>query len=286
MQQMTSREDTPPQIYIPTLLRELIDRPVPDGVLFFDPGLPATAGNAAAFTPGNYPLSRQEAAQVLTDLLSIGEAFDLANPKNISTVRESFSESGFSSEEKRDLAKFASPGAVSPEHAPASPLIAAQKVVLLAWDLETRLSEIHSLRQEVAKNATPLADALRDAAGDFTTAPSVSDFLPEIPDNAEPDWRLTLAAMAAFLPENAILVTAHEDMSASLLELGMLLPLPEYMAQTLANWPESVKASLLWVKAPLWRVIGHTKAPENAPWLASAPEIIVCRQAQTKRGAV
>lgn len=280
---MTSQEDTPPLIYIPTLHYELIGRQLPDGVLLLDPGLPLTAGCAAVFTPGNYPLSRKEAAAVLSELLSIGEALDLSNPKNIDSARAIFSESGISTEEARNLAEFASQGAPSPMAAPASPLIAAQKILLLAWDLEARLAEIHKLQEEIASAAKPLAEALRDPLNEEALSDAVSGLIPDVPDNAQLDWRLTLAAMAAFIPQDAVLITAHEDMRASLLDLGMLLPLPEDTAGKLANWPDSVKAASLWAKAPLWRVIGHAKPLENAPWLEIAPEIIVCPQTKTLR---
>lgn len=296
---MTSQEGTPPQIYIPTLHRELAGRPLPDGVLFLDPGLPETAEKATVFTPGNYPLSPREAAQVLSDLLSIGESLGLsgniaaADAVRLAPLRGRLSPSDLSSEEARDIAKFGSPGKEIPEPAAPSPLIAAQKVLLLAWDLETRLAEIQILRQEVEKSARPLAEALRDPSEEDAVSAAIPGFIPDLPDNAEPDWRPTLAAMAAFLPKDATLITAHEDMRASLLERGMLLPLPEDTAQKLETWPESAKTSSLWVKAPLWRVIGHTNAPENAPWLAEAPEIIVCRPftaasrtAQVKKGTV
>lgn len=273
---MTSQADTPPLIYIPTLHYELIDRQLPDGVLLLDPGLPLTPGCAAVFTPGNYPLSRKEAKEVLSDLLSIGEALDLSNPKNIDSARAVFSESGISSEEARNLAAFASQGAPSPMAAPASPLIAAQKVLLLVWDLEARLVDIHRLQEEIANAAHPLAEALRDPLIEKSFSSAIPGLTPDVPDNAQPDWRLTLSAMAAFIPEDAVLVTAHEDMRASLLDRGMLLPLPEDTAEKLANWPGSVKAASLWAKAPLWRVIGHAKPPENAPWLGIAPEILVC----------
>ncbi|CAK7031774.1 MAG: hypothetical protein DELT_02820 [Desulfovibrio sp.] len=270
---MTNQEGTPPQIYVPTLRKELVARPLPAGVLFLDPGLPhapqisPAEETGPAFTPANYPFSREEAERVLAELLSLGETLDLANPKNASVTRESLPQTAFANDEARDIARFAGRGDES--SAPPSPLIAAHKVVLLAWDLETRLGEIHALRQEVAAYANPLAEALG--------SPPDEDIFPELTENAEPDWRLTLSAMAAFLPEDGVWVTAHPGMRESALERGMLLPLPEDAAEKLTEWPESVKSALLWTKVPLWRLLGHAKEPENAPWLAKSPEILFVR---------
>jgi hypothetical protein len=91
------------------------------------------------------------------------------------------------------------------------------------------------------------------------------------------DWRLRLTAIAAFVPENAFLVTCHTGMRHGMSEAGIALhPLPEDAAGQLAGWPEDLQSRLLWAKAPLWRVLGHSREPENAPWLRAEPEIIVC----------
>lgn len=278
---MTSQEGTPPQIYIPTLRKERVSRPLPDGILFLDPGLPSTADAPENFTPGNYPFSRREAARVLEELLAVGEALKLASPQNAAAARRDFSPAALAPGEAFALDRFARRESATPE-AP-SPLLAAQKVLLLAWDLESRLMEILALRDEVTRAAIPLAKALREPPEDEIGG-AASALLPEMPEAAEPDWRLTLSAMAAFLPEKAVLVTAHEGMRTALLEMGMLLPLTEDAAERLTNWPETVKSSLLWAQAPLWCILGHARPPANAPWLENAPEIIVCPPAG--KGAV
>ncbi|SBW11133.1 conserved hypothetical protein [uncultured delta proteobacterium] len=281
---MTRQEDTPTQIYVPALRRELAPRVLPDTVRFMDPGLPQTASAPGFFHPPAYPFSRAEAAGVLAELLTVGETLDLSKPSASQAARvpgTGGATAGFSGDERTALARF-STGEPERPTAAGDPKIAAQKVLLLAWDLETRLLEIASLHKEVAEAVKPLAEnlhgdnaeAFRDLASGLpgTLFGSIAD----LPEPMEPDWRLSLMAIAAFAPEGALLVTCHTGMRNAMLEAGMLHPLPEDVSPHLAGWPESLQSRLLWAKTPLWRILGHSREPENAPWLRAAPEIIVC----------
>jgi len=254
-------------------------------VRFLDPGLPRSASAPGLFLPDGYVFSREQSALALNELLAIGEALDLAGGAGKDAARARLrDDAALNAPEKAAIARFAARGSIAAPPAAraengASAAVAAQKVLLLAWNLEERLMEIETLRREVAGAVRPLVESLHgpmegDGAGEELAEAFPAVELP--PETAEPDWRLTLAAIAAFLPEKAILITAHAGVRAAMLEAGMLHPLPEDAAGGLAGWSESEKAPLLWAKAPLWRVIGHSRAPEKAPWLLAAPEIIVC----------
>lgn len=285
---MTRQEDTPTQIYVPALRRELASRALPDTVRFMDPGLPQTASAPGFFHPQGYPFSREEAAGVLAELLTVGETLDLSKPSASQAARVPGAGGAaaggaitISPDERTALARFTA-GEPQRSAAAVDPKIAAQKVLLLAWDLETRLLEIASLHKEVAEAVKPLAenlhgdnaDAFRDLASNLPGV--LFGSITDLPEPMEPDWRLSLMAIAAFAPENALLVTCHAGMRTAMLEAGMLHPLPEDVSPHLAGWPETLQSRLLWAKAPLWRVLGHSREPENAPWLRAAPEIIVC----------
>jgi len=277
---MTSREDTPTQIYIPALCRELVPCTLPKTVRFFDPGLPQTVAASGFFHPQTYPLSPEQAVRTLEELLAVGEALDLA------TAVGSQAAQGIllpvQDNEKTDIAHFA---AGIPQGPVAKPdqKIAAQKVLLLTWDLERRLLEIADLRQKVAEAVNPLQENLHgkldaNTAREFSLA--FSDGLPgdltDIPNFPEPDWRLCLAAMAAFLPENALLITCHPEIRDALRETGDLLPLSECAMQNIDGWQDTMRSKLFRAKVPLWKILGHALEPKNAPWLLVAPEIIVC----------
>jgi hypothetical protein len=271
---------------------------MPESVLFLDPGLPQTAARPGFFCAPSYPFSREEAASVLAELLHIGESLDLAEHtgRQAARVTDAAAFSGaLSAGEEAALRRFAAESAAEAPGKGAgaqNPLIAVQKALLLAWDLEERLLSIEALRREVAGAAIPLAEALADPSAalgadkgvngtagadqSFALPGILKDTLQGLPENALPDWRLNLAAIAAFLPETVLLVTGNREMRAALLEAGMLLPLPEDAAQALAGWPEERKAACLWTKTPLWRILGRTRAPERSPWLLASPEIVVC----------
>ena len=277
---MTSQEDTPTQIYIPALHREIVSKLLPETVLFLNPGLPQTAMAPGFFHPQTYPFSMGQAACILDELLAMGEALDLSTPTGKDSARATQPQTD--NTEKADIARFAA--ALPPEQVTeADPKIAAQKVLLLAWDLENRLLEITNLRREITEAIKPLQENLHGETVDPTrqelarfTPGTLPENLVDLQDIPEPNWRLTVAAIAAFIPKNSLLITCHPGIRAAMLEGGMLHPLPEDVAQKLTEWPEALRSRLLWAQTPLWRVLGHLREPENAPWLLAAPEIIIC----------
>ena len=283
---MTSRAGDPPKIYVPTLHSGLLRRAMPESVLFLEPGLPQTASLPGCFSPASYPFSREEARKVLAELLAIGESLDLAKPTGGQAARFTGTDASaaLSEAERASLARFASSGdlagAARTTVGQENPRIAAHKALLLAWDLEERLIGIEALRREVAEAARPLADALADPTGNqspeqfFALPAIVAETLRALPDNALPDWRLNLAAMAPFLPENAILVTSSRAIGDALREAGMLSPLPQ----------DDAFSPALRSTAPLWRVLGRSRAPEQLPWLLASPEIIVCPPGDAENG--
>ena len=286
---MTTRDDTPTQIYVPALRRELVRQTLPASVRFLDPGLPETVSDGTFYHPAHYPLSPEEAKHILNELLAVGETLGPAAVADSLAVRMIQEQSLISAGEKADIARFAAPspsGVADAAGAGRESRIAAQKVLLLVWDLEKRLLEITALRREIAAAVKPLAenlhgaseeDVLKELAGVLPGAlPDELAALTEISPAMTPDWRLALSAMAVFLPQGAVLVTSHEGLRDALADAGMLLPLPEETAAGLAGWPEELRSRLLRAKAPLWNILGHSREPENSPWLTAAPEILVC----------
>ena len=278
---MTNQEGALAQIYVPALHRELVREPIPAAVLFLDPGLPQTALAHGLFHPPSYPFPPEKAARVLDELLTVGESLDVASAVAGEATLKAVT--SISMLEKTDIAKFAAPVAVENDNTGRDAKIASHKVLLLAWDLETRLAEIAVLQQEGAQAVKPRTANLHGfdeedtATRDFIR--SIPDILPEslanLPETIEPDWRLTLSAIAAFAPKDAFFVTRHAGIYATLLEMDLLSPLPENTAKKLAGWTKEDLSQMLRAKVPLWRVLGRSREPENAPWLLESHEIIV-----------
>ena len=285
---MTNRDDTPPLIYIPTLHRELAGGSLPGHVLFLDPGLPQTEQTPGCYRPHAFPFSRKKASQVLHELLAIGETLDVASPSGSAAARQHQSTIGMPSSEEADIVRFSlgktdhtSDSSTKDDNA----AMAAQKVLLLSWDLEERLLEINRLRQDIINAAKPLDESIHGPGAEEENSlfgisagvpTSVFAALSSLPEAKTPDWRLAVAAIAVFLPKNAVLVTAHPGLRDALQEKNLLAPLPETIAERLVRWPASTPGALLWTKSPLWRVLGYTDKPENSPWLLAEPDILIC----------
>lgn len=289
---MTRQDDTLIHIYVPALRRERIPYRLPEAVLTLDPGLPQTAETPDAFRPQTYPFSRDQAARVLDELLSIGEALGMADHPggHAADSRAAWAanrtDGAPAGGEKADLARFAARKTRQTAQPENDPPIASQKILLLAWDLERRLSEIAALRSQVAEAVKPLAENLHGGEdvdpmlqGIINALPgALPESLADLPESAEPDWRLTLTAIAAFAPDNAILVTAHKGIRNALHEAGMSRPLPprfEDGTEPLPGWSVTARAGASWAETPLWRVLGRPREPKNALWLCTARKIII-----------
>ncbi|GHV54559.1 hypothetical protein FACS1894206_07610 [Deltaproteobacteria bacterium] len=282
---MTNEETVPPQIYVPCLHRELLLFPLPREVSFLDPGLPQTASGSGFFHPAAYPFPPETAAKMLTELLSLGEFLGVTATEGRSAANaKNGGRSALNNAEKAALAHFAGRGNAQnfsggPENGNAE-AIAAQKILLLSWDLEERLIAINNLRAEVSSALEPLQKSLRDPLTSKEGLPVLppDDFsavLEKLPDIAKPDWRICLAAMAAFIPPNAILVTGDEAIRAALDEENCLHPLPRETGKKLQGWTEDEKAACLRAKEPLKRILGQHGKMKQSPCILNATEIIV-----------
>lgn len=260
-------------VYVPTLHKALAPAGLPSTVAFLHPGLPDLDFREHDLRPGTYPFPPEAARVQLADLLALGES--MARTKDGIRIQEKnalLQSTILPEAEKEALARFSSTG--KPPEAPGEdpstadkPLQSAHKALMLTWDLEERLMEIKTLEEKVATAWAELQSQLRDAEGAPPT-PAI-----EIPEEAP--WQATLAAMAAFLPSESILISGHAELRRHLLEGGMLQPLPEDIAENLLGWDTALLSATLWAHLPLWRILGSARAPEAKPWLLQAYDILV-----------
>ena len=300
---------TPPFIYVPNLRPSFARCPVPRSVAFFHPGLPDALDDWPRFVPDSYPLDALAARAVLNELLQIGaqmdaelrsgaragalEAPELAAlqlfPEGADIDREI--QQAFAGMENAGREFWRNPPAGTadadkPEDgALLRARLAAQKSLLLGWDLEERLEEIYRLQEEVAESGKSLSRLLGDGQSQEQMLDALltafahhgsrgnrgsrggpggsggeggEDGLPR------PDWRLMLGAMAPFLPEGARLFTCNTEMGVDLRERGLLEPVSMGSEDVALD---DLPAPLFAAHAPLWHILGRAKIPEDKPWL-------------------
>ena len=272
---------SPLLLYVPTLHKELLSF-TPPGVRFMYPGLPgALERDEDWFYPASYPFSPDEARAALRDMLAFGELHEGGNAgavgidtqlRSVMDSRERAQVEEFSERGRQNAT--AGGGRMEAVLLERQNLVSAQTALLLAWDLEERLLELSALHAEVAAARVKLAASL--GSGDVDEKDAAVLALPVPEPLAAPSWQLTLAALAAFIPENATLVSCHPGMREYLLENGMLTPLPEDTAERLEGWTSPVLSTTLWASLPLWRILGYSRPPEQRPWLLAAPELLLC----------
>ncbi|MCL1889939.1 MAG: hypothetical protein FWF99_05490 [Desulfovibrionaceae bacterium] len=240
-------------VYAPTLHPALLPVAMPDEVRFLCPGLPLPAEEKTGrfFQPENLPFSPTEATKVLEELLELG--LRLAPERRLKDRSAGgTAPSRLPEDEILALEDFTAdgknPGKRPP---PANPedLRQAQKLLLLAWDHEENILALNALEGEVRAGEARLRQTLGE--GEPPPEDTRKDAGEHAPDY---NWAILLEALAAFLPPEALILSAHRQLGEALFEEGLLRPLPEDLRQDLAAWPENFMERLAWAHAPLRRL--------------------------------
>ena len=205
--------DAPFLLALPRLHAELCS--LPAGVCTFWPGLPHRPENVWA--PA-MPLSPAIAAACLADYERACR--DGASGAPVHALGAEHAPADLSEAERRALREMTG----MPAEAPEMPLRqTAQQVLLLAWLQEKQALEMAELEKKISSSRRELAGLLSGK----TRIGEVS-FLPD--DNELPDWRKTLAAMLAFLPElpeHTAFWVSSPAMAKALSELEAEEPAPD-----------------------------------------------------------
>ncbi|MBG0775863.1 MAG: hypothetical protein H0S85_05440 [Desulfovibrionaceae bacterium] len=293
-------------IHFPGLLPEAAPQGLPAAVRFLDPGLGATAASprpetaavpARAFLPPDLPMDRRQAARYLRDMLALGQGFK--RPGDIAQLLaqdESLALGPDLRAEFADLDRFTAGS--GPKAAGASALdaaalagtlavarLTAQRTLILAAATEREEWEARTLGHDFDASLERFDASLGfDQEGEEDEDRAVLQRGTGLRDLAgsgpAASRRVILEAMAALLPESAALVTADPEVEADWAEAGVALAPPAdgtagALAAALADWPGPVLAG----RAPLWRLAGRRRPPENAPWLERDMDVICLRPA-------
>jgi hypothetical protein len=273
-------------IYIPALHRELAPAGLPGAVLFLAPGFAPdqadqTSRTSQFYQPQNLPFSGTAARAVLREMLDLGSTLSRGGKEAPaeelrlieSGARAASARTGaLGSAEEKELEKFSGGAATATTDDAGADLtykelIRAQKILLLAWELEENLLEIKKAEASLAGQDRLLLSTMHgpeDEGGSQAAA------------NAEPvslAWPVLLEAAAPFLPDNALLFTANPELREALAALSpqanQPAGLPAEVAEALAAAPEftPLLPRLLCARARLGDLVGGQHNAATRPWL-------------------
>jgi len=266
----------------------------PAGVRFVNPGLaasrPGAPADAAFLTPGTLPLGPAQARRYVQDALEFGGRFqasgDIAGYGARSDGPAYAGAGADMRAEMADLARFASGAAAAPAQpaatSPETALLASQMTLLLAWTLEERILELAELASGLATSSQRFEKALgldeEDAESEPDTSASaagVGDVASLAADHAEAvasfPWRRSVEHLAAFLPEDARLLTCEPFLREAWETAGATLTQadPKQNPDELPDWALELAAQgRLWrTRAPLWLLAGYRGPQSGRPAL-------------------
>ena len=180
---------------------------LPEGGVTLWPGLPRRP--EGAWSPA-MPLSPAIASACLADYERACR--DGASGSPVHALGAEHAPADLSDAERRALREMSGLPAETPEQ----PLRqTAQQVLLLAWLLEKQALDMAELEKKISDSRRSLASLISGR-----TRVGEASFLPD--DNELPDWKKTLAAALAFLPdmpENAAFWVSSPSMAQAALEL-------------------------------------------------------------------
>lgn len=235
---------------------------LPDALCIGDAPADAAAGpNPARYRPVDYPFSQREAAACLADLRQMDAAALSGLPLGAAVAGNA--------RNARQLAELAALQELDGRNGPA-PAAAesarrerlgreqAQKALLWLWLQEERLAELADLARRYADNAGRLTAALGVEEDESPRLLPFGGASIALDPALVPPWRLAAVNAAHFLPGDAA-VAAEGPMRADLLERLDFSPAPHYAA--LLGCPEERAGEIVRARAPLWRALGHSRAP-------------------------
>jgi hypothetical protein len=269
--------------YVPNMKPESAPAGVPEYVAFFPSGLSAGDAGRRALSPeaeaatkavlAALPLSPPEARAALDELQRMGLEYSSRGLLRPTALYEEYAE-----EEAEDAGEgaaldcFASSGEL-PRAGDADEArsarqariarkhrVDAQKILILADYLEEKNLE----SAELEKSVLAAEQALRASLSEGGTPCRVS------PDAAAHDFprvapKTLLRAVRHFLPADAALFTANDDLTAELMEDGLLKPLPADRAELAAFLPERERTGLLYARLPALAPTDGGLHPDHAP---------------------
>ncbi len=270
---MTTKS-TPLLLHVPGLQPGLAPEGLPGGTLFVSPGLPATDSEAFWRSP-ELPFSAAEARGCQNEMIALGEQF--RNTRDLVTLAlQPEAASGRRDADFRHemaaLDRFAESGVVeqgsgvsgAAADGPRESAMAAQKALILAWNLEARVHELHALQSSFSEVAGSFRNVLGVDEEDLEELPGMRNVVAELPEGpdgiARLAWRTVLDAVLRFAPADAVLVTADAGLIGALAEHAEVVPVD-------ADCQPAAEGVRGMCRIAAWTLLGHSRPPVQRPWL-------------------
>lgn len=271
-------------LVIPAVHPEHASQPLPEGVKFCSPGLRETMREPFYVSP-LLPMNTSEARGQLHDLLQFGLSFRSARDLSGAALAEQSVEKkelNADRDELADIEAFAETGEFVSDQTEAQSademnerLAAAQKILLLAWDMETRVAELSNLQKKFDASSTNLGKIIGLSDDDFDELPGIESKA-ELKGDVEADlgvpWQAVTTAILIFAPQDASFITIKKDVCDLLAEIGEDITPDEVTEEKYGFALTSLDGWRLYaVKA--YALLGHTRAPEGKAYLDRTVEI-------------
>lgn len=253
-------------IYFPQMHEELAVDKI-EGALFLDPGLGGEEeSNSSVFRPTGFPLTTELCRRMADDFMQFGEHFKRSG-EMASYIGQIVARANVESDRSIEAELMDRIDNIEPDvdHKPA--LIQAQLLIALAYAYEEKIIELNHIEKSLNDAWTGFGDKL--GLGDeghpeekilgevFSNAPvsKGSSFL--LP------WKKTLEGFAAYLPNDAMLVTSNQDAISTWEDLEI------------ASKPSAVSGAEKEFCAPVWKFLGYEKGQPEKIWLERELSIAV-----------
>lgn len=272
-------------LVIPAVRPQFFAAELPEGVLFCSPGLREATGSSFFVSP-DLPMSPADARGQLHELLQYGQSFRSARDMSGVVLAEKSAKQQASkplSDEFADLDTFAETGeftAVPKEEevvdVQLQARIAAQKTLLLAWDMEQRVAELADLKDKFTESTATLDTILGITDDDdFEELPGIepkAGLHGDVEEDLGVPWRAVAGAVLEFAPENARFFAVKKELVDVVTEIGEdITPESITLDEYGFSVPAGMNVKLYSLKA--YALLGHTRVPEGKECLKGTIEI-------------
>lgn len=275
--------DTTVTINFPELLPGSAVAQMP-GVRYLDPGVSAGLDEERRYAPEALPMAPAEAAGWLAQATGYAAAFNPGDLRDTGAASGARPQGRWAADPTSAIvtqllameAGGAAPG--GPVSGVDEGAFRAQSVLLLAWERERGLSEMDGLDAEYGGvlerfgRSLGLDDDDREelvhAAGELKVDAAAE--LYAAPD----DWKPLLAACLRLLPEDVALFTSNTSVAEFWSEVAGTVEALEGDALA-AALPGAPAGRYMAARCPGYRLLGRTRAPEDAPWLAAERRVVL-----------